>query len=323
MDEPSSEADRALRMQIAQEAADKTPVGTIFTRSLQFFLVPLLIVLSCVGIYLFFTYLVGGRQTPREWVQELKEGGPLARKHAAAQLVAELRRQVHEDRRDPALVAPIIDVFTSLKGTDAESRQTRALVARCLGLLGDTRGTPVLLEALRTEDVAEAKAAYIDAIGALRDPEAAPDLVKLLDHPSSIVRKYATFTLGALAVPEAVEPLKGRLGDERPEVQWNAAFVLAFYLRDASGAPILRRMLDRAYITQIVTSGFKEPGGIGEATAANAPALIAYALQMGCQGIAALGDAASVGALESLAAGDPDIGVRDAAMKTLRVIEKR
>jgi len=329
-----TDADRAARQDIAEQAAaEKAIGGTIFTRAFQFFLVPLLIVGACVGVYALFTVTLTDQRTPADWVRELKESGPVARKHAAAQLAAELRRQVREKKVDATLVGPILSVFESLKAKDGDTRQTRALLARCLGLLGDTRATPAILEVLREEDVPEMKAACIDALGALRDPEAAPDLIKLLDHSSSIVRKYATFTLGSLAapmkageppsLPAALEPLKTRLRDARPEVQWNAAFVLAFYLRDASGAPVLRRMLDRKHVTEVVTSSYKEPGGVGDETAANAPAIIAHVMQMGCQGVAALGDRSFEEVLRGLAKDDPDMGVRDAAMKTVRLLEKK
>jgi hypothetical protein len=336
MDEPI-DPDRELRKQIAESAAVDPGDGTIFTRAFQFFAVPLLIVGACVGIYLLVTYLVTERRGPTDWVNELRVSGPMGKKHAAAQLVAELRRQTAEQRRDPALAEPIIALFKEIPPDEAQANPeggtVRQLLARCLGILGDKRATPVLLDALRTEQNVQTQAALIDSIGALKDPEAASDLIKLLDHPSSVVRKYATFTLGALAGPakpgeppvvqEAVQPLKERLKDSRPEVQWNAAFALAYFLRDPAGVSILKCMLDRTYVTEIVTASFKEPGGVGDTTAANASALIAHVLRRGCSAVEALGELSLVSSIHGLAKNDPDLGVRDAAMKVERTLQRR
>jgi HEAT repeat protein len=327
-----SEEDREVRKRIAEDAAGQPLQATIFTRAFQFFLVPLLIVLACVGVYWLFSVTMTDQRTPEDWMRELRRSGPGAREHAAAQLVAELRRQVSKGQRDLSLVAPLIETFQSVavredQGTDpitrtlvGEGPSMRAILASCLGLLGDKRATPVLLDALREEENLETKAAIIDALGALRDPDAAPDLIKLLDHPSSVVRKYATFTLGALAapreeggppsVPSAVGPLKGRLEDPRAEVQWNAAFVLAYFLRDGSGVPVLRRMLDRKHVTDIVTSSSKETGD--RKAADNTPVLVAHALRMACNAQARLREPALVEPVRALES-DPDGDVRTAA----------
>jgi hypothetical protein len=345
------EADREVRKQIAQDAAVEKAAGpTIFTRAFQFFLVPMIIVLACVGVYWFFTYTMTGKRTPQDWAEELKQSGPNARKHAAAQIVAELRRLKPEERASTRLYPPLMQIFEQTGANEpsgpaplvGEGPPLRALVAECLGLLGDARAAPVLIEAVRDEKNPQTIASLISAAGALRNREVAPDLIKLLDHPSSVVRKYAAFTLGAIAAPDkkkdepkllsAVEPLKAKLNDSRPEVQWNAAFALAFFLRDGSGAPVLRRMLDRQYITDIVNSSCNEPGGVGEQTKASAPGLIAHALMMACQGVAALRDPDAVNAapdptiadrVRLLAEKDPDPRVVDAAKKTIHVLEKK
>lgn len=343
MDEPV-DAERELRKKIADDAAfGAEPGATIFTQAFQFFLVPALIVAACVGFYYLFSWTMSDQRSPADWVREIQQGGLVAQKHAAAQLVFEISRQRKSGKMDAALVEPILRLFKSLPdeeaGTDSATAafvgkgpSTRALVANCLALLGDRRATQPLLEALEKTSDIDTKAACIDALGAMRDPESAPALIKLLDHPSSVVRKYASFSLGAvaapekegapLAVPAAVEPLKARLNDPRPEVQWNAAFSLAFYLRDGSGGPVLRRMIDRSYVTETVKSGFKEGGGVGENTMAVANDLIAHAIQMGLQGIAALGDRAFLEDVRLLASGDPESSVRSVAMKTRALLEQ-
>ncbi len=334
------DTDRELRKEIAGDAAaDKADRGTIFTRAFQFFLVPAIIVSACVGVFAFFTYVMTEQRSAQEWVRELKQGGPNARKHAAVQLVAELRRMKPEECRGAGLYDPLLEIFNSTGSNEpamsaplvGQGPTMRALLAECLGLVADPRASPVLIEALKEEKNAQTIASCIGAIGAMRDRDAAPELIKLLDHSSSVVRKYATFNLGAVAAPDAkkewgpltaaVEPLRARLKDSRPEVQWNAAFVLAYFLHDAAGAPVLRQMLDRTFVTQIVTSTAKEQGDVGTDTAANAPSLVAHVLKMACQGACMLGDRSFEQPLQAVVESDPDGEVRSVARKAIDVLK--
>ena len=61
------------------------------------------------------------------------------------------------------------------------------------------------------------------------------------------MRKVVVYALGMLPGDAQHDTLRTALNDPAPDVQWNAAVALA---EDGigDGVPVLRRMLDRAYV---------------------------------------------------------------------------
>jgi HEAT repeat protein len=153
---------------------------------------------------------------------------------------------------DPTLAPEIVAAY---QATTPSEDELRRYLATCLGYLQDPRACDLLLEAAKNDKNLETRAAAFDALGTIKDPRTLPDLVKLLDDPEPRVRKYAAFNAGAVAekaaAPEraaAVEALKKKLSDAASDVGWNAAFALAYFLRDGSGTDTLKNMLDRKYL---------------------------------------------------------------------------
>ncbi|MEQ1573231.1 MAG: HEAT repeat domain-containing protein [Vicinamibacterales bacterium] len=73
-------------------------------------------------------------------------------------------------------------------------------------------------------------------------PAPPSDLIRLLTDSEGRVRRRAALALGRVGLPEAVEPLTGRLGDEEPEIRQMAAFALGV-IGDAAARPALLRAL--------------------------------------------------------------------------------
>lgn len=341
---PDSDLD--LRKQIAADAADPEAPPSIFLRAGQFFLVPLGIVVACVAVYLFFQYMVSEPGTPKDLIAEIRTGGAVARKHAAHQLVRVILDQARRDQLDQSLVDPVITVFEELPGNEAptdpvtsglvgEGPAMRAILARCLALLGDQKkAVPVLLKALKEERNPETMAAFMDALGGLRAPESGQALINLLDHPSTVVRKYAAFNLAVVAapkkrgetpakpdpsakpdppaVPEALPHLQRKLKDPREEVRWNAALGLAVFLADPSGKEVLLQMLDRAYLEKVIGADKKE---------AHVDELVKHAMTQACLAATRLKDSSFTDALRRLEK-DPDSDVRAAGRMALETLAK-
>lgn len=240
-----------LRKQIAADAqlgpgAEATPA----VRAFQYFLVPLLIVAVCAVLWWGVSWMVANQRTAAQWLEDVKTGGPTVRPHAALQLVQELRRMPIPDT---SLTPEILEIYRDTKPKDDAEQVLRRTLLNCLGVLRDPRASELLLKV--ASDRAEhiyLQTAAMDALGAVRDPETLAPLVKFLDDPEPVIRKYAAFNAASVAEKaggaEVVGKLRGLLKDPVADVGWNAAFGLAYFLGDSSGTDTLKKMLDRSYL---------------------------------------------------------------------------
>jgi len=251
--------DRELQKQIAEEAqVENSTAASPVVRAFQFFLVPLLIVGACVVIYTVLNWVVANPRSAAEWLNDVKEGGPNTRPHAALQLVQSLRRM---DQPDRSLTPGIMALFRNTPEEPNPKEFTlHRYLATCLGYLRDPAACDLLLDAVGRYKNTETRAAALDALGTIKEPRTLPALVKLLDDSEGLVRKYAAFNVGAVADKaggdervEAVEALKKKLADPVSDVTWNAAFSLAFFLGDGTGTDILKKMLDRKYLGERIS----------------------------------------------------------------------
>ena len=65
------------------------------------------------------------------------------------------------------------------------------------------------------------------------------------------IRKMVVYALGALPGEAQLKTLQTALHDSEPDVRWNAAVALARH-DSRDGVPVLKQMLDRAYVEQTV-----------------------------------------------------------------------
>jgi hypothetical protein len=129
-----------------------------------------------------------------------------------------------------------------------------------IGMLGEPSGLEVLLTRLESEEIRIVEGA-VGGILAWPDVEAArravPDLLRVLDSDSSIVRAEAAAALGKLAQPQdtqAIESLARAMqvtGTQGREVAWNAGVALA-KLGDVRGTRLLTNvLLNREALAQL------------------------------------------------------------------------
>jgi HEAT repeat protein len=312
--------DLELRKQIAADAQTGATAASPGVRLFQFFLVPLLIVGVCVLLYAFLAYVVANPRTPQDWLQDIKEGGPNTRNHATLKLAESIRRM---ETPDLSLTPEIMALFREVRPDDPERGQKinmRAYLAACLGSLRDPRACELLVEAARSDPRVDTRAACIDALGAIKEPWTLAELVKLLDDGEGAIRKYAAFNAGAVAEKAEGEPraaaaaaLRAKLADPQPDVGWNAAFALAYFLGDRSGTDTLKKMLDRKYLGEVIRNDPQalELGG--------------RAVGIACQAAAKLKDESFLPALRKLTDDrtEPDPNVRFLAHKAIREIERK
>ena len=101
-------------------------------------------------------------------------------------------------------------------------RTTRIRAAYILGVLGDRRAIKPFAKAVEKprgiEDVFFIEMVAI-ALGKLDGEEALPILIRLMDHPSFLVRRAALNSLSRFKNGEALKVIKRALKDPSPNVQ--------------------------------------------------------------------------------------------------------
>jgi HEAT repeat protein len=217
--------------------------------AVQFFLIPLAVVAVVIAIYAGFRVLMVDERSAEDYLVELQTTRGSRRWPAAYELS---RRMADPDvqKRSPGLGSALVKAFQESQGDDARVQRYLALA---IGRLAPPPvGASDALRAALTSADAETRIAIVWALGATGDPAAVPDIQKLYASDDAGVRKVVVFALGVLPGGTQRDTLRTALNDPAPDVQWNAAVALA---EDgiSDGVPVLRRMLDRAYVQKTVT----------------------------------------------------------------------
>ncbi|HKY32204.1 MAG TPA: HEAT repeat domain-containing protein [Candidatus Polarisedimenticolia bacterium] len=270
-----------------------------FIRELsQFFIVPSLIVLLCVGVFILFGLLTTEDRSARDFLQEVRSAGRSDRWQAAFELSRAIDRQPSV-RQDERFVQEVAGVLREEAGVDPRIRKYLVIA---LENLGHPAGGAALVEALSDPD-AEVRLHAARAVGVLgKIPGSAGPLEALLSDDDAGIRKVAVYALGRTGDPAAVAALRPRLEDEAQDIRWNAALALAV-LGDPSGRDVLATMLDRAYLDRVE--------GITEDQKVNA-------LINGVQGVYVLREPSLKEHVRELSEDDPSLKVRSIALEALK-----
>jgi HEAT repeat protein len=264
----------------------------------RFFLLPLLVVATAVGVFWIFSRITFERRTPADYLQEVRGGTANRRWQAAFELSRSLPNLDPAERT--VLAAETLRIFKSLSPSRAEDVPVRRYLVLVLGKLGDREAVEALLGAVKDADPDTGLYA-VWALGKLGDPRAMPAVTEASLSQDAGMRKMAAYVLGQLGDRAAVPRLQVLLGDSVADVRWNAAIALAA-LGDSSGLPVLRSIIDREALgRQAALSG-------DQAETAMVGALKALTL---------LRDAGSLSLLEKVAREDPNLRVRAAAREAL------
>jgi len=264
--------------------------------AVRFFLLPLLVVGTAVGIFLVFNLITFDRRSPAEYLQEVRGGGPNRRWQAAFELSREVSRIAPGPER-AALAAETLRIFEGLSRSRPEDVPVRRYLVLVLGKLGDRSAVPVLLASAKDPD-SETRLYSVWALGVLADPRALDTVLESSASEDPGARKMAAYVLGRIGQRQAVPRLKVLLEDSVADVRWNAAIALAT-LGDRTGLPVLRSMIDRTSLERLaLTSDQTETAMIN--------ALKALTL---------LRDAESLPLIEKIGRDDPNLRVREAARR--------
>lgn len=273
--------------------------------AVQFFLIPLAVVAVVVAIYAGFRMLMVDERSAEDYLVELQTTRGSRRWPAAYELS---RRMADPElqKRNPGLGAALVKAFQESQGDDPRVQRYLALA---IGRLAPAPAgaTDALLAALPSAD-AETRIAVVWALGATGDVAAVPAIQKLYGSDDAGVRKIVVFALGVLPGETQRDTLRTALNDPAPDVQWNAAVALA---EDgiADGVPVLRQMLDRAYVQKTVTRTTPRDANIDP---------IGDVMISGVRAAGRLKAAELHEPVAALSRGDDSLKVRQAALEALR-----
>jgi hypothetical protein len=311
---------------VERESAARTPLVAAPALAVQFFLIPLIVVGATVLAYLGFRSLLIDDRSPQDYLTEIRTGGANRQWPAAY----DLSRLMSDPavRADRALAPALVRAFEDTRDGDPRVRRYLALA---IGRL-DPPLPPEAVSALAASldepatpwqpdwfsrfngwteiDINEARITTIWALGSSGDPTVVPRLQLLMDSPDAGIRKMTVYALGALPGDAQLATLRDALGDDTPDVRWNAAIGLARH-GNPEGVRVLRQMLDRPYVEQTVKREVRLDADVDP---------VADVIIGGLRALAALKDASLRASIEDLSRQDPSMKVRQAALEALNVI---
>src|SRR5262249_49362671 len=132
------------------------------------------------------------------------------------------------------------------------------------------------------------------------------------------IRKMVVYALGALPGDAQLRTLRTALQDSTADVRWNAAVALARH-GNTDGVPVLRQMLDRTYVEQVVKqarAAMREE----DIRQDEDEDPIADVMISGLRAVATLKDESLKSSVEDLSKQDRSLKVRAAALEALKVM---
>ncbi len=265
---------------------------------LGLFVVPLVVVLLCVAVFIGFGWIAREKQTTTDCLNELRSGWKPRRTQAAYELSKILTNDPHALDEEPGAKEQVRSLFR-----DTEEPEIRQYLAVVLGRTHDRAALPLLVDAVHGKDD-KTRIYALWALGTLGDPRARGPLETALGDADAGMRKTAAFSLGELGDRAAVPALLPRLDDAVADVRWNAALSLS-RLGSRAGVPVLETMLDRRLLEKVpeITPEQEEE-----------------AMTSALRALAAVGAREDLPQIGRLAAADPSLKVRQAALEARKAL---
>ena len=293
---------------VEREAGARSPLSTAPAIAVQFFLIPLLVVGATVLVYIGFRSLLSEDRSAEEYLTDIRSGGSNRRWPAAYEL-SRLMADPEFVKREEAILAPeLTKAFAESKNDDPRVRQYLALTLGRLTppLPAETR--QLLVEALNDAGQPDAHQRHLGAgvdgrgVGRGRHRAAVSVRGRRCSQDGGLRARAR-----CRSTP-ATRRSSRRSRMREPDVQWNAAIALARHGRH-EGVPVLRRMLDRAYVERNVT---RQPQARDEVDP------VGEVMISGLRAIAALKEATLSEQVRALSTDDQNLKVRQAAIEALK-----
>jgi hypothetical protein len=288
-------------------SAARSPLATAPAIAVQFFLIPLLVVGATVLVYFGFRSLLSEDRSTEEYLTDIRSGGSNRRWPAAYELSRLMSDPAFVKSEGAKLAPALTQAFEDSKNDDPKVRQYLALTLGRLSPPIPAGTRQLLIEALSDQD-SQTRINAIWALGSTGDVSVTPEIERMYGSEDAGVRKMAIYVLGSMPIEAGNETLVRALDDAEVDVQWNAAIALARHGRHES-VPVLRRMLDRAYVERNVT---RQPQAQDEVDP------VGEVMISGLRAIAALKALTLAEPVKALSTDDSNLKVRQAAIETLK-----
>jgi HEAT repeat protein len=268
----------------------------------SFFLIPLMITVIGFLFFMVIQFVTFESGNPQEYLTQIKIGSASKRWQSAYEL-SKILSDPDKVPLDDQFKNSIISAFEKSLYDDPKVRMYLALA---MGRTGDDAYGASLLTALNDKN-AEIVTAAIQALGLIQySPAVAQLSVMATSSEFQPVRLASVISLGQIGEDSSLPLLKNLLDDEEANIRWDAAIALA-KMGDSSGSIIINSLLNRAYY-----NNFKEIDSWETEKA------ILVAIQVSSQ----LGGQQFKLNLLTLAKEDPNMEIRNAALKTLENVYK-
>jgi hypothetical protein len=293
---------------VEREPAIQSPLVAAPALAVQFFLIPLAVVGMAVLVYVGFRSLLTDQRSPQDYLTEIRTGGSSRRWPAAY----ELSRAMTDPRvrADRTLAPALVEAFNAAKEDDPRVRRYLALAIGRLDPPLPPAAVAKLTQALNDGD-SEARISAIWALGSSGDPAVVSTLEPLYASSDAGIRKMIVYALGALPGTGSLPTLRTALGDETPDVRWNAAVALARHGSN-EGVAVLRQMLDRHYVEQSVKREARQDEDVDP---------VAEVMISGLRAAAVLQEGTLRPLVEVLSRQDSSLRVRQSALEALKTMK--
>ena len=311
---------------VERESAPRNPLTAAPALAVQFFLIPLAVVAITAAVYLGFRSMVTDRRGARDYLAEVQNGGADRRWPAAYELSRLMDDP--EVRADRALGPALVEAFDRARDDDPRIRRYLALAIGRLDPPWPANAVDVLTRSLTepdpvpaqdwltrlsgwsASDLGEVRISTIWALGASGDPAVAGRLQPFYESGDAGIRKMVVYALGALPGDAQLATLHAALEDAAPDIRWNAAVALARH-GDPNGRGVIRQMLDRGYVEQMVTRDVRQDADVDP---------IADVMISGLRAAAVLKDETLREPIAALSQQDRSMKVRQAALEVLKAM---
>jgi len=264
----------------------------------SFFVIPFIIAVFGLIFFFMIQVLIKESSSAEEYLNQVKIGSSTKRWQSAF----ELGKILSNPKLIPEGETFKKEMILTYKNSMNDNPLVRTYLALGMGRTGDQYYGEALMAGIEDVDP-NSRSAAINALGMIQYKPAIENIKKILkDKNSNEDRLTAVIALGMIGDESVISDLKKLLFDEEPNIRWDASIALA-KLGDSSGINEILNLLDRSYFDNYKNVDDWE---------------IAQAMMIAIKITEKLIDDKFIPKLKYIAINDPNMKIRDSALKILK-----